>query len=130
MSLKEQIQVDRIQAMKDKNTEKRTVLGTLIGELDRKGKDVSDAEVIKIVKKMVENNITCGTEDENQYLEVYLPQMLIEAEIYRVVRNLIINDGYKGMKDMGRAMNHFKENYAGRYDGKQVSDIVKLLLSE
>ena len=89
MTLKEQIQKDRVSAMKEGNKEKRLVLSTLVGELDRIDKNPTDAQVMKKVKSLIDSNIECGNESENVFLEGYLPQMLSDNELETIITNYI-----------------------------------------
>ena len=130
--LKEQIVKDRKLTLKEKNTLKRTALSSLLGELDNKSKNPTDAEVISVIKKMIENNKTINCEDENVYLEVYLPTMLSEQKLYDIISCFVVGlkDGGVdlSMKNMKDVMSYLSENYAGQYDGKQASTIARKLL--
>ena len=97
MTLKEQIQKDRITAMKEGNKEKRLVLSTLIGELDRIDKNPTDAQVIKKVKSLIDSNVECGNVSENQFLEGYLPKTLSEQELDTLIVNHINGMNLSGM---------------------------------
>ena len=130
--LKEQIVKDRMLALKEKNTVKRTALSSLLGELDNKSKNPTDAEVVSTVKKMIENNKTINCETENVYLEVYLPSMLSEEKLSDIIKCFVVGIEDSGkevsMRDMKGIMSYLSENYAGQYDGKQASTIAKKLL--
>jgi uncharacterized protein len=54
---------------------------------------------------------------------------LSQSEIETLVDNLINENGYSGIRDTGKIMSFFSKNYAGKYDGKIVSDIIKNKLS-
>lgn len=101
MTLKEKILKDRMNAMKEGNTNKKNVLSALIGELDRTTKDPSDAQVVNQVKKLIESNVECKNTEENQYLECYLPSMLSETELTDIIVNEITTHGYNSIKNMG-----------------------------
>lgn len=129
MKIKERIIKDRIDAMKNGNTEQRLILSTVLGELDRISKDPSDDQVVKVIKKMVDSNIECGTIKENEYLEVYLPKMISEEDLKQIIIEEMTRNEYSTMKDMGKVMGYLKQNYAGQYDGKLASDIIKKYLN-
>jgi len=129
MTLKEQIQKDRVTAMKEGNKEKRLVLSTLVGELDRIDKNPTDAQVIKKVKSLIDSNIECGNESENVFLEGYLPQMLSDNELETIITNYINQMSISGMSNMGKVMAYLKNQYPGKYDGKTASQLVKNVLS-
>src|SRR6056297_282823 len=61
MRIQEQIKQDLKQAMKDKDEEKKNTLRIIIGEFGRAAaKELSDEEVIKIVRKLIKSvHSTC-----------------------------------------------------------------------
>lgn len=130
----QKLKAERLSAMKERNTIKKNVLSTLIGEIElkNKGKDriepLSDIEIIKEIKKMVSNNITTNTEDENVYLEHYLPSLLSDSELYEIIYDFITKNNLVGMKSMGSIMKNLNEHYAGQFDGTNASIISKNIL--
>jgi len=115
-------------AMKEKQMQKLSVLRVLKSEIDRasqgpKGKvEVNDADVIKIIKRMVEGiNSTTKDQTELTVLNQYVPAQLSEDQIKNIVAEL--KDS--GITTMGDIMKHFKNNYDGQYDGKTVSNFAK-----
>jgi uncharacterized protein YqeY len=127
-TLKSKIVRDRIDNFKD--IEKRTALGTLIGELDRISKDPEDTQVIATIKKMIEGCKEVGSQeklDEIEIIKVYLPEELTEEELTSIIKSEIEKNNYV-IRDMGKVMKYLTENYSGQYDGKKASIIVKGLL--
>ena len=129
--LKERILKDKIQALRDRNADKKLVLSTLIGELDRTNKNPDDTKIISIIKKMIENNKITGDVAENIYLETYLPvkmsdEVLNERIVFYV--NELKREGEVSMRNMKDVMNFLSSNFPGQYDGKQASTIAKKLL--
>jgi len=126
----EKLKTDRISAMKEKNTIKKTILGTLVGEVElaNKTKTLSDVDIMKIIKKMIDNNIICNNTEENIYLETYLPKTLSENELENIVKNFILNEKLSGMKSMGRVMGFLNKDYPNQFDGKIVASISKKYL--
>ena len=107
---------ERIIEYRNQNPETRTLLGTVIGELDRITKTPTDEQCIQVIKKMVESNVECGQLEENKVLEQFLPKQLTENDI-----NYIISvNTFPSIKE---CMLHFKTVYAGMYDGKLVSKL-------
>lgn len=62
-------------------------------------------------------------------IERYLPKQLSVEEIENRVKEVIAATGASSMKDMGRVMGQASKLLAGQADNKQVSEIVKRLLS-
>lgn len=125
MTLKEKIIEDRKSAMLNRDTEKKLVLGTLLGELDRLNKNPSDAEVISTIKKMLDNNTLSNATHENKHLIVYLPELMSVKEIDSIISKYIEEHGLTNIKSMGLVMNFLKTNYTGQYNGKIASEIIK-----
>ena len=121
---------DKISAMKEKNTVKKTVLGTLIGEIEllSKTKKLSDSDIIKIIKKMIDNNKICNNLEENKYLKIYLPKTLDDKELEEIIKKYIFNEKLSGMKSMGKIMKHLNTNHLNQFDGKKVAFICKKYL--
>ena len=115
-SLKQQIANYR-----NSHTETRTLLGTVLGELDRISKTPTDNECIQLIKKMIESNKLINTTEslyENQLLEQFIPKQLTESQIESIIKR----EHFQSIKD---CMGFFKELYTGLYDGKTVSRIYK-----
>ena len=46
-----------------------------------------------------------------------------------IIVSHITENNYSGIKDMGKVMNFLSSNYTGLYDGKEISNIVKITLN-
>ncbi len=125
----EQIKKDQLTARKNKESDKALWLSTLIGELQRGEKDFSDAKVLGLIKKNLENlreNLKHSPDSESAqneitFLEAYLPQQMSETEIQAAVKKLIA----EGAANMKMVMTGLQTQYTGLYDGKLASRIVK-----
>lgn len=124
------LKADRISAMKEKNIVKKTVLGTLVGEIEllNKTKILSDSDIMKIIKKMIDNNITCNNTEENIYLESYLPKVLSNSELDDIIKEYISHEKLSGMKSMGKVMGFLNNKYPNQFNGKTVASISKKYL--
>lgn len=128
MTLQEKINADLKSAMLSKNEFQKSILRVLIGELNRVDKVVGDDKVQSIIKKMIENAKIIGNTSEVDFLEKYLPQQLSEVELRNAITNHVNSNGYT-VKEMGKVMLFLKETFAGQYDGKLASTIVKEILA-
>lgn len=128
MNLKEKIIEDRNEAMKNQDKNKKLILNTLIGELDRITKTPTDAQVSKEVKRIIEGNIICGNLEENKYLEIYLPKMLDDSELTTAINSIITEKQITDIKSMGIVMKVLAELHPGQYDGKKASEQIKTIL--
>lgn len=136
MELQKQINIDLVTAMKSKDTITLNVLRVLKGEIQRaeqssKGKiELSDSDVIKLIKKSIDGiNETGGDQAEVLVLEKYMPKQISESDIIIIATKLILKENYNSQKDMSKIMGYFNQNYAGQYDGKILSEVVKKLLT-
>jgi len=131
MTLQEQIKNDMVNAMKSKNTEELSLLRVVSGEFSRIGKELTDEQSIKVLRKMSENAKEQGNNDEVKILEKYLPQMLDENQIKNIITEIINVNKFSGMKDMGKVMGKIKTlPVASQIDEKTASTIVKEMLSQ
>jgi len=62
-------------------------------------------------------------------IETYLPEQISGDELKGIVQNIIAETGAESMKDMGRVMGIASKKLAGQADNKEISMIVKELLS-
>lgn len=132
----QKIKEDLISSMKNHEKEKKLILSTLIGEIQRIPPSViengekthSTSQIISVIKKIIEANKITKNEDENQYLVKYLPKELSYDELYSEIKNYIKENSLSGMKDMGKIMRYLKEKYDGGYDGRVAGDIAKSML--
>ena len=100
----------------------KTLINTIIGEMDRISKDPSEEQIIKVLNKMYKSNEeVTQTEEiikEQEFLNSLLPKMISTEELSSIVDSL-------NFKSIGEYMKYFKDNYSGKYDGKELSKIIK-----
>ncbi|WP_430810377.1 MULTISPECIES: GatB/YqeY domain-containing protein [unclassified Carboxylicivirga] len=148
MSLEAQINNDIKEAMKAKDRIRlealRGVKKEVIEAKTSKGaaEELTDADVMKIVQKMVKQRKDAAElfksqnrEDlaEKELAEVeaisgYLPAQLSQAELEPLVKAIIEKVGATTMKEMGKVMGVASKELAGKADGKDISAVVKQLL--
>jgi uncharacterized protein YqeY len=140
MTLQEQINANLKNAMLTNNTDVKAILRVLIGELNQKGKEHADTVVVAQVKKLIESaKVIIASPDaggdrvatavsEISILEAYLPKQLTEEDLRNSILSVVTANSYT-VKDMGKVMSYLKENFAGQYDGKLASVIVKEVLA-
>ncbi len=139
--IEEQIKKANIQAMKDKDTVARAFYSVLMNKIllekiakgDRE-KPLEDAELSNILQKVIkelndekENYAKVGNNNEvaniSRQIEIaksYLPKMLSEEEIKKIILSL-------GDKSVPTVMKHFKANYNGQVDMRLVQEVLKSL---
>jgi len=70
--------------------------------------------------------------EEVEQLEIisqYLPEQLSEEDIAQMLKALIAENGFSGIKDMGKLMGLASKSMAGKADNKAISEIVKKILA-
>ena len=143
------IQKDLIEAMKEKNTlriaalrEIKTAIMKYKTAADYKG-TCTDADIVGIIQKLVKQHTEsyniykdAGRTDlafeefgQMKYLEEYLPKMMDNEQLEKVIDEVIRDLGISTMKDMGKVMGHLKETFPNQYDAKYASTYIKSKLS-
>ena len=62
---------------------------------------------------------------EIEIIREFLPEQMNEEEIAEAVRDVMMELGATGLKDMGRTMGALKERYTGRMEFAKASAVVK-----
>jgi len=134
--MKDRVKKDMVKAMKAKDVIARDILRVLKGEIERneqgsKGKvEVTDSDIVKMVKKLIDSINESGEDNgEIAILEAYLPSQLSSDEVTTFAKAFISVQGLDSPRDMGKVMGYFKQTFEGTYDGKELSGIVKGLLT-
>ena len=145
--MKSIIQKDIIQLMKsgqkDKVEKLRFILSFITQEEKDKNKELSDSEIIQILKKALKRNqdsyeqfTKAGREDlaskekeEILIIQNYLPEEMTEEEIIKIIQETITSIGATSMKDMGKVIGMIKKNHGDNADMSLVSKHVKSFLN-
>lgn len=108
-----------------------------------KGEVLSETEFVKLVQtaakqrkeaialyaKGARPELVAVEKAELNILEKYLPQMMAEADMQSLVKQVIADTGAEGMGDMGKVMGPLMKAAAGKADGKRLQEIVRGMLS-
>lgn len=149
MNLEQRINEDIKAAMLAKEKEKlnalRAIKSAILLAKTQKGAtdEIGEEGEIKILKQLVKQRQDSADmykqqnredlyQEEKFQLDVistYLPKMMSEEEVEATLKQIIADNGFSGMKDMGKVMGQATKAFAGKADNKKVSDIVKRLLS-
>ncbi len=150
MSLKERIEADLKEAMKQGDAARKRALRTLmtaISRAERAGstlRTLSDEEIIAIIAKEAKQreesieayekggraDLVAEEKAELEILRSYLPRQLTREEIEARAREVIADVGAQSPKDMGKVMKVLMAEMRGRADGRVVSQIVRELLTK
>lgn len=149
MNLMEKITEDLKSAMKNKEKEKLEAIRAVKTALllarteSGAGDNMSEEDEIKLLQKLVkqrresaieyskQNREDLATKEiiEADVISTYLPTQMSTEEIEAGVKAVISEVGAAGMKDMGKVMAAASKQFAGRADGKAISEAVKKMLS-
>ncbi len=111
-------------------------------EVDER-KDLTDADVVSVIEKMIKQRRESITQYEQAsrkdladaekfelgILTGYLPAQMGDAEIQQEIAKAVSESGASGIKDMGKVMAILKPKLAGKADMGKVSNLVKSKLS-
>lgn len=148
ISLKERLDGDLKDAMRNKDSIRRTVLRTIISEI--RNAEIAEQEVlddegvlvvmtkqaqqrrdsIEAFKSASRSDLVESESAELKIISGYLPEQLSEDEIEVVITEVISQVEAKGSSDMGKVMKEIMQRVRGRADGKMVSAIVTSRLKE
>lgn len=130
-----------LRSLKSGDKVARSAYTLLLGEIARTcdpSAEVSDATVVSAAKKIItgiNQMIDLGVNNPElngqlTALEVLLPSAPSIQDIELFVDRFIANNAPLSIKEMGVVMNALKETFAGAYDGKVVSQMVREKLSK
>ena len=149
MTLQEKIDADLKDAMRAKETEKLSVLRMAKAALKNAaiekhgaGGTLEDSEAVAVIRKQLKQrqdsidsfekggraDLADKERKEIEFLSVYLPKPLSEAEILQLVHESIAATGGTSKAQMGAVMKLAAERAAGRVDGKTLSQAVQKAL--
>ncbi len=146
MSLREKINEDMKVTMKARDAEKLSAIRLLQAALKQKEVDeritLSDSDVLGIIDKMLKQcresivqyragnrpDLVAKEEFEVNVLQAYMPAQLSDAEVMKIMDDVIAQTGAQGARDMGKVMNTLRPLVAGRADMGKLSGLVKARL--
>lgn len=147
MSLKDRFMADLKQAMKEKNTKLKdtiTMVRAAVKQIEVDQRiDMEDSGIIEIIAKQIKQkkgaieefekggraDLADEAREEIKILSAYLPEPLSAEELKALVLKTIQETGAASVKDMGKVVSAVMPQIVGRADGKEVSALVKSLLS-
>ncbi len=148
MSVRERLEADMKDALRTRDRVRLETIRGARGAIRNKEIEVGSAldenavlRVLRTLVKQREESIeqyrSAGREDlatkestEKEVLLGYLPAAPDQAEVERVVGEVITETGAAGPKDMGRVMKPALERLGPAADGRMVSQVVRRLLPD
>jgi uncharacterized protein YqeY len=136
----DQMKSDLTTARKERDNAKALILSTALGEMSSKAvmvdgqKVISNELALSTIKKFIkgiDESLAIVPDDtklqnEKVVLSAYLPQMLSNEELTKIIQDAI-DDGHA---NMGGIMGVLKKNHPNLYDGAIASSIAKTLLTK
>jgi uncharacterized protein YqeY len=145
-SLRDRLNEDLKQAMKDRDAVRRMVIRTVLSsihnaEIARRG-ELEEPDLIGVVAKEArqhEESIEAFKQGDRQdlvdveqaelaILQEYLPQQASREEVVEAARRVIAEVGAEGPRDKGRVMPRLISEFKGKADGRQINEVVTELL--
>ena len=146
-AIKDSIQQDQINFLKEGKKEDSSILRFALSFINKEEKDkqieLSDSEVVKVIKSLIKRNkdsydqftsanrpeLAEKEKKEMDLLQSYLPEVMNENETEEIVKSTIDKLEISSMKEMGKAMGEIKKNHADNIDLSLVSQLIKKHLS-
>jgi uncharacterized protein YqeY len=107
------------------------------------GKEVSDADILALLQKMVKSRqesmdiyekngrpeLAQQEREEIAIIQEFLPQQMSDDEVQAAIKAAIAETGAASVKDMGKVVGALKGKYTGQMDFAKASAMVKGLLN-
>jgi len=140
--LRDTLDSDLKDAMRNKEALKRTVLRTMLSEIRNaeinSQTTLDDEGIISVLTKQVQQrkdsveayaaanrqDLVDKETEEINIISVYLPEQLPVEEIEEIIKTAISEMGASSLSDMGKVMGLVMPQVRGRADGKIVNTIV------
>ena len=144
--LRETLDSDLKDAMRNKEALRRTVLRTMLSEIRNaeinSQTTLDDEGIISVLTKQVQQrkdsveaynaanrqDLVDKETEEINFISVYLPDQLPPEEIEGIIKAAILETGASSLSDMGKVMGFVMPQVRGRADGKIVNTIVTEIL--
>ena len=139
----EKLKQDMIEAMKNKEKERLTVIRMVKAAMDQehidRKKEINDELLIDVVNKQIKmrkdsitefekggrNDLVEKTQSEIELLMTYLPEQLSLEDVKSIIDEIFVEVKPEGQKDMGKVMKEATAKLKGKADMKEVSNIIK-----
>ena len=139
----EKLKQDMIEAMKNKEKERLTVIRMVKAAMDQehidRKREINDELLIDVVNKQIKmrkdsisefekggrSDLIEATQKEVDILMNYLPEQLSIEEVKDIISAIFDEVKPEGQKDMGKVMKEATSQLKGKADMKEVSNIIE-----
>lgn len=143
----EKLKADMIEAMKNKEKDKLTVIRMVKAAMDQehidRKKEINDELLVEVVSRQIKmrresilefekgnrDDLIEKTKSEIAILEAYLPEQLSDEEVSSIIDEIFAEVKPESQKDMGKVMKEATAKLKGKTDMKKVSEMIKSRLS-
>ena len=139
----EKLKQDMVEAMKNKDKDRLTVIRMVKAAMDQehidRKREINDELLIDVVNKQIKmrkdsisefekggrNDLVEKTQSEVDILMSYLPEQLSVEEVQQIIDEIFAEVKPESQKDMGKVMKEATAKLKGKADMKEVSNIIK-----
>ena len=139
----EKLEKDMIEAMKNKEKDRLTVIRMVKASLKQEQidhkKEINEDLLIDVVNKQVKmrkdsiaeftkanrDDLVQKNQEEIDVLMQYLPEQLSKEEVEKIIQEIFDVVKPEGQKDMGKIMKEATAKLKGKADMKEVSNIIR-----
>ena len=146
MSLKDKIESHYNNSIKEKDTNSINTLRLIKSaikdkEISLRGKQdtLSESDILNLLQSLIKqrkdsieafekanrNDLIENELNEIKVIEMFLPKQMNENETILAIKNVIKENNFSSLKDMGKLMKIIKEKYTGKIDMGLVGKIAK-----
>jgi len=152
MSIREEIEKKYKQSLKERNvnlTNTTRLIKSAIKNKDIEARsletkeEIKDQEILSLLQNLIKQrkdsiesfkiadrqDLIEKEQSEIQIINLFLPQQKNEKETENIINQLIQEQNFNSLKDMGKLMSFLKKDYSGEIDMGLAGKIAKLKLS-
>ncbi len=151
MSIREDIELQYKKSIKEKNVETTNALRLIKSAIKDKDisfrsknnqSQISDQEILILLQSLIKQrndsiesfknadrqDLIEKEENEIKIIKVFLPNQKSEEEIINIIDQIILENNFKSIKDMGKLIGMIKNKFSGEVDMAIVGKIAKTKL--
>ena len=152
MSIREDIERKYKQSFKERNTNVTNTIRLIKSAIKNKDiaarsletkEEIKDQEILGLLQNLIKQrkdtiesfkianrqDLIEKEQSEIQIINLFLPQQKNEKETENIINQLIQEQNFNSLKDMGKLMSFLKKDYSGEIDMRLAGKIAKLKLS-
>ena len=152
MSIREEIEKKYKQSLKERNVNLTNTIRLIKSAIKNKDiaarsletkEEIKDQEILSLLQNLIKQrkdsiesfkiadrqDLIEKEQSEIQNINLFLPQQKNEKETENIINQLIQEQNFNSLKDMGKLMSFLKKDYSGEIDMGLAGKIAKLKLS-